>query len=163
MSPHQTIAVAVRLFAIWLFLYFTRDTLSYYFDAEARGHPGALVFALSVLVLTGAVSTVLWFFPLTVARKLLAAPASDTAPPATPDEWLAAGCVLLGLWLLSLAVPILVRDSLIQYLYRETYGGEPATPFLLRYVAEIGIALWLVCGAKGVRAIFRWARTAGVK
>jgi hypothetical protein len=70
MSPHQTIAVAVRLFAIWLFLYFTRDTLSFFYDPQAHSHPGALTMAISVLVLAGLVSSALWFFPLTVARKL---------------------------------------------------------------------------------------------
>jgi hypothetical protein len=162
MSPHQTIAIAVRLFAIWVFLYFVRDTLSFFYDPQVYIRPGAFAMALSVLILSGLVSSALWFFPLTVARKLLVSSASESVPPAKPDEWLAAGCVLLGLWVLSLAVPTFIRDSLMWYLYRESYGGSPISPLLLRYVVEIGIAIWLVCGAKGVRAIFRWARTAGV-
>jgi hypothetical protein len=162
MSPHQTIAVAVRLFAIWLFLYFVRDTLSFFYDPQAHSRPGAVALAISVILLSGLVASALWFFPLTVARKLLAAPASESAPPANPDDWLAAGCALLGLWVLSLAVPTFIRDALMWYLYRENYGGPPMWPLLFRYVVEIGIAIWLVCGAKGVRAIFRWARTAGV-
>jgi hypothetical protein len=162
MSPHQTIAVAVRLFAIWLFLYFVRDTLSFFYDPQAHSRPDALAVALSVITVSGLVASALWFFPLTVARKLLTSPTSESAPPAQPDEWVAAGCVLLGLWVLSLAVPLFIRDALMGYLYRDSYGGPPMWPILLRYVVEIGIAIWLVCGAKGVRAIFRWARTVGV-
>jgi hypothetical protein len=162
MSPHQTVAVAVRIFTVWLLLYSTSDILSFYFDSEARGHAGALTVAFAALALTCAVGAALWAFPLTVARKLLPPSAAEPAPPATPDAWLAVGCTLIGLWVLSSAVPLLFRDLLMHALYPEALAQPGGNLYVFRYVAEIVIAVWLVCGAKGVAAIFRWARSAGV-
>jgi hypothetical protein len=162
MSPHQTIAVAVRLFAIWLVLYFTRDIFAFYFDRGSHDHAGALVLALAVFLVVGAACLALWFFPLSVARKILTSSSTEPASPAPPETWLTVGCALLGLWVLSSAVPLLVRDSLIQYIYRTSYNDVGGGLFLLRYVGEILIAVWLVLGAKGIGRLFRWARGAGV-
>jgi hypothetical protein len=82
----------------------------------------------------------------------------------SPDLWLAMGCALIGLWVLTSAVPALVRDAVIVYSARGL--AEDTTPvqhWMLFYCLQIAIALWLIFGAKGFRGIFWRARYAGLQ
>ncbi len=46
MTPHQTLAVAVRLFAIVFAIYIVRELLAFYVSAHERGGPYAFSFWL---------------------------------------------------------------------------------------------------------------------
>ena len=73
------------------------------------------------------------------------------------------GCALIGLWVLTSAIPALVRDAVIIYAARGL--PEDTTPvqhWMLYYCLEILIALWLIFGARGFQRVFWWARYAGL-
>jgi len=160
MSPHQAIAVAVRLFAIWLAAYALRAMsaamLAGHVDSRELVVPGAVCF------LTLLVAVLLWFFPLTTARKLLAPVAATPAPAQGADTWLAVGCALIGLWLLATAIPSIIRDLLYLYFSSSDYDDSGEFRRWLAYrVVEVVIALWLIIGTKGIVKAFWWARNAG--
>jgi hypothetical protein len=162
MSPHQAVAVAVRIFAAWLGIAVLRDLASFAFVRQSD-MPG-YGFALALLVLTALFIAALWLFPGLIARRLLSPDNAKPEPSTSPDLWLAMGCALLGLWLLISALPTLVFDTYA--LAHISSGSED--PGNLRqsavyYLVEVGIALWLVFGAKGFRRLFWWARNAGYK
>ena len=160
MSPHQTIAVAARLFAAWLAAYSFQDIVTFYFEAASRSYSYALPIAITAVIVAAGLVLVLWFFPQTVARKLLVSPVSDSTPSGSPETWLAVGCTLIGLWVLTSAVPALIRRLL--FLHFADAGYQDATTvWLLYYSAEIAIALWLILGTKGIKRLFLWAQTAG--
>jgi len=159
MSPHQTVAVAVRLFAVWFAIYVMRESSSFYFQGRAQRDPYVLVIVLAILMLAVAFIAVLWFFPRSIAQGLLPAAGAQPQPPASADTWLAMGCGLIGLWLLTSALPPFIRNSLLLYLYRS--DGSDTTNLrigLFYFAAELVIAAWLICGANGFRKIFWWAR-----
>lgn len=162
MSPHQTIALAVRLFAIWFAIHVTRGMLEFYVAGNRNGDPNALPIALTISLLAVLFILFLWFFPLLIARGLLPSAAAEPAPPASPDVWFAVGCGLIGLWVLAWAVPALTRNLLVLYLVQSSEVDiSSLRSALLYYLAQVVIGVWLFLGASGVRKVFWWARNAG--
>ena len=111
MTPHQTLAVAVRLFALWLALYAARELVGAYVAGRERSdaHILPMVAVVSTLALIFLVA--LWFFPKSIARGLLPSSTDAPAKPASPDTWVAVGSGLIGLWLVASAVPGLLRTE----------------------------------------------------
>jgi hypothetical protein len=161
MSPHQTIAVAVRLFAVWLVIYVARDMLALYLEGNKQHDPHSFWIATFVSVLGAAFCLILWLFPRSVARTLLSNNSRDTPSTSSPDLWLGMGCALIGLWLLTSAVPALIRNSWILLLYRSDADTSSLRLSYLYYVPEVLIAIWLILGAKGFRKVFWSVRNAG--
>lgn len=162
MTPLQTLAVAVRLFSVWLAVSTGREIFAFYAAGIARGSSDGGLIAIFSIVLVAALTAALWFFPRTVARKLIAPSDQESQAPASPDTWLAVGCTLIGVWLFANSLPALVRRLLLIHF---TNGMEDESPdrgvWLFYYLLQIAISLWLVFGAKGLRNILRWARDAG--
>jgi len=165
MAPYQVVTIAIRLFAIWLAIYVARVGPAFYIDTRKYNDTVVLAFGAAVAVAAVGLIIVLWFFPRTIARALL--PGVSTAKPvaSSPNDWLAVGCSLLGLWLLSLAVPGLVRYLIVLYLTQRQSeeisfdGGVHATA--IYYALQICIGLWLIFGARGLKRLLEWARHAG--
>ena len=119
--------------------------------------------AVAFLALNILVAVVLWFFPRSIAGKLLSPDNAKPEASASPDLWLAMGCALLGLWMLTTALPSLVLDSYALAYVDATSDNTELKRSVLYYMVEMAIALWLVFGAKGFRRLFWWARQAGYK
>ena len=162
MSPHQIIAVAVRLFAVWLALEALQAAVAFLIPPGDLP-PTAIAAAILFVPVAALIVALLWRFPQTIARKLLSSSAAEPASTASPDSWMAMGCALIGLWIISYALPALIRDTLIWSLYTSNSGGLPRELLirLLDLAARVFIALWLIFGANGFRRLFWWARNAG--
>jgi uncharacterized membrane protein len=160
MSPIQMTALAVRLFAIWLGIYWL-GRFPYLYN-ETRHVMGFQATALPIVVMTFGVivALVLWFFPRTVARALL--PGDDPPPTvSSPAPWFTIGCVLLGLWVLSDAVPGMAERLFIFWeAKRQDIAIDGWEGILLYFVVKLVIAVWLLLGAAGMRKILWWARNA---
>jgi hypothetical protein len=160
MSPIQTVALGVRLFAIWLAIYCSRWAPYFYGQARDADDTAARVVIVAVGVLAFAAVLFLWFFPRTVARAIL--PAGDPVPvvPAGADAWLAVGCTLLGLWVLSDALPGLARHAAIAFYVSRANMPVPTGwgTDMLYDAVQLVIGAWLVLGAAGVRRTIAWAR-----
>src|SRR6266852_3182699 len=162
MTPHQTLAVAVRLFAIVFAIYIVRELLAFYVSAHERGGPYALAIAATVSVLAVLFLVVLWFFPRTIARGLLPLSSDTPAQPSPPDIWFATGSGLIGLCLMAFAVPALARNSLVIYLFRsESVDMSGLRSGLLYYSIQFVVGVGLLFGANGLRKVFLWVRNAG--
>jgi hypothetical protein len=161
MSPHQAVAVAVRIFAAWLGITVLRDLASFAFLKQSD-MPG-YGFAVAVVAMAALLVAALWFFPGTIARKLLSPANAKPEPSTSSDLWLAMGCALLGLWLLTSAIPTLIFNTyaLLRLNPGDDRGNVPQS--VVYYVVEVAIGLWLVFGGKGFRRLFWWARNAGYK
>lgn len=162
MSPHQIIAVAVRLFVIWLIINSVMVAPIFYVQLQMEF---SMIASLSILLVVGILVLVViwlgWRFPLTIANKLLDPQAQEPAEPAEPasaDLWLAVGCAFIGLWLLSTHVPSLVQ---MLTLWQLDYDGF--TVNLVYDLTGLALGVWLILGAKGFRRIFWWARNAGYR
>ena len=164
MTPHQAIAVAVRLFALWVAIHI--PGLAYAALSEGGGiHSGFAIAATAIIITIGALIVIgLWKFPQTIARGLLSVPESGQQAPASPDTWLAMGCALIGLWLVATCLPPLARDLLFLYSAAET-GSDTANVkyWLITYVVQFICAAWLIFGSRGLLKLYWWARLAGTK
>jgi hypothetical protein len=158
MTPHQVLAVAVRLFAIWLAIYVLRSAPSYYRELTRLGDSTGTAATLVVAGLAIAMVAFLWLFPRTVARTLLDAKSLAPPEPADPDTWFATGCALIGVWLIVPALSALIYDLSIFYLAQRDSRIDVADlqfDWIYR-AAEIVLGIWLVMGARGMRKLF-WA------
>jgi hypothetical protein len=160
MSPYQAAAVAIRLFSICLGIYALRTLPALALAAEGNS-PGlaytSFLFAISFLC-----AVTLWFFPGIVARKLLPTSKGE-APTASADTWLAMGCALIGLYMITYAVPALIHDAYVINVSGSYDQTGTAKSWVVYNALEVGIALWLILGAKGFRRAFWWARNAGTR
>jgi hypothetical protein len=161
MTPHQTLAVAARLFATWLAFYFARE----FFWFISTGHQ-KYPYEIAIMTILGLLGllllVVLWFFPKSVARGLLTLSTDVPAEPSPPQVWLAVGSSLIGLWLVASAVPALLRNSWVMYAFGSEYGNRAAlVDGVLYYVAQCLVGAALIFGANGIAKLIWWARTTG--
>ena len=162
MTPHQSLAVAVRLFAIWLAIYVARDMLGLYVLGRKQGDPHSLAIAVAVSALAVLFLIVLWFFPRTITRGLLPVPSDAPPQRSSPEIWFAAGSSLIGLWVMTSAVPALIRNLTVMYLSRsDSVDLSGLRSALLYYFVEFAVGVWLIVGAPGIRRFIWWARSAG--
>ena len=166
MTNAQIVALGVRLFCIWLALYLIRHAPGLWsLNTQQFPDSGAATAVIIFSIILLAVTAGLWLFPLVVARKLIPRATLDQ-PTALPIEQVqSAGFCLLGLWVLTEAVPRLVYISFIMYhstrpnamvsLEPQNYAGIAQT------VIQFIVGLWLLFGARGLLGVLRWARTAG--
>jgi hypothetical protein len=163
MTPHQTLAVAVRLFAVVIALYAARELLSYLIAFGERDKAFAPAVVVGILLLFGAVAAVLWFFPKSIARGLLASSNDAPAAPSAPDAWLGVGSALIGLWLTASAFAILARNLMLLWVFwAEAMDRSGLLGGLVYGAAELVVGLALIFGATGIRNFLVWARTAGL-
>jgi hypothetical protein len=157
MSPHQIIAVAVRLFAVWLAVTTVVSAPTFYMqliEVEVSS-TASLAAAVFVAALALGIVYVLWRFPLTIAGKLLTTASQEPVESASPDLWLAMGCSIVGLWLITSHLPTLVTMLVFGGI------GEWSVSVWLPNLTGLALGLWLVFGARGFRKLFWWTRHAG--
>jgi hypothetical protein len=123
-------------------------------EAEVNS-TSSIAAAVFVAMLALGIVYVLWRFPLTIAGKLLTPSAQEPVESASPDLWLAMGCSIIGLWLMTSHLPTLVTMLV--------FGGinEWGVSVWLPNLTGLALGLWLVFGARGFRKLFWWARHAG--
>ena len=111
MKPQHIVATTLRILAIvWLVYALTRVHSIFAYaasDSRISVNVSVIVF-VTILQLAGC--AVLWFFPLTLAARLVPGSVPD-APNADPPhlvEWLTLGMICVGLWGLIDSIPSLV-------------------------------------------------------
>jgi hypothetical protein len=165
MTPHQIVAVALRLFAVWLGIQ-TLRTLPAFFAVNSSDAPG-YVYAVFMFALTAVLVLAFWFFPRAITGKLLPHGVAESQPAVTADTWLAMGCSLIGLWILTTTIPRLVFDTFALNSMSNSMSSFEDRSQLLRGVlwelGQLAIAIWLVLGGKGFRKLFWWAQNAATR
>jgi hypothetical protein len=162
MTPHQTLAVAVRLFAVWLAVVAIRELVGGYIAGRERNDAYILPIVAVVAVVAVLFVVVLWFFPRTIARGLLPSGNDAPAKPSASEVWFVIGCSLIGLWLAASAVPGVLRNLGVMYLYKsESIDTSGLISGLIYLFAQIGVGVLLIVGANGIRRFVWWARHAG--
>ena len=165
MSPHQTLAVAVRLAAIWLFLYAISTMAGAYVEAHKYSAPDSLLPLFLGLGVVMLICSLLWFFPFFVAKRLLPPSTTDNNQSPLFDGWFSVGCSLIGVWVLAKAIPALVSYVLSNYLggnfWPDTFVVNPDWVLLVSFNAfHLIVGIWLFLGGKGLKKILIWARHA---
>ena len=163
MNAQQILSVAVRLFAIWLFLYAVSSLTGTYIEINKHGGHIALqiiLWSLSIIVL---ICCLLWLFPAFVARRILQESSTPAEQTTAFDDWFSLGCSLIGVWVLSKAIPALVSYLLLNYMGKTAYGNgyveNPDWHLLVTFnVLHIIFGIWLFIGARGLKKALHWAK-----
>jgi hypothetical protein len=159
MNPRQITAIALRVIAIFVGINTLRTLPVFFTSSESPGH----VYSLFLLGITTVLVLVLWFFPGTIAGRLVNSPNTQTHTSTPPDTWLAMGCALIGVWVLTSAIPSLIYDLFALNALSTYDDNAQVRHWIWRHVVELGIACSLILGGKGLRRVFWWAQNAGIK
>ena len=111
----------------------------------------------AVLASSIVVCAILWFFPLTIARKLLPAmgePRSEAAMSGSVA--LSVGLTLLGVWVLAYALPDAIYWATLFLLTRQLDSGyfewgHEQIASIVTTAAELVLATWLILGGTGIK------------
>lgn len=163
MSPQQIVAVVARLLAVWIVIHLPGQVSEIVYLGGHDADRSMRAFAVGGFAVELFVCLAIWFFPLTIARKLLRSSSEERPPPSSSDVWLGMGCALIGLWLLATSLPALVINFFILGSAIGSSGDiSSVRENVFFYLAEVAIAAWLILGAKGFQKVFWWARNAGI-
>lgn len=170
MTPVQIVAVFLRLLVIaWVLYMLGQGYVVFSFFTLETWPPSNRVIVVGTILLQLAICVVLWFFPVTIANKLLPAYSKPPDPQTPPRmlDWQALAAACLGLWIVSRAVPDLFYW--LTFVSMSSGGGldgagmDPENKAsVATTVVELVIGLWLILGAKRIAALLLRARTAGV-
>lgn len=160
MTPQQTVAVGIRVFAVWILL--NALNVGYFALVGFVGNtsPGAENLDLVPTVIWLLAGLVFWCFPRVIAGKLLPHKGDEAVPDSSAisaDTWLAVGCALIGVWVVVSSLPWLVQDlATWASAHLSAFGGVYE---LVRFL----LGVCLIIGAGRLRAIVRRAQYAGIR
>jgi divalent metal cation (Fe/Co/Zn/Cd) transporter len=159
MGREDLVAVASRIFAVFLLVTIARSFPSAIQLLGQEGSQPPLVLAGLVLASSIIVCALLWFFPLTIARKLLPVmhePRSETAMSGSVA--LSVGLTLLGMWVVAQALPDALYWTTLFFLTRQAGAayfewGYEQIAGIVSTVAELALAAWLIFGSSGIKRL----------
>ena len=147
MTPRQTIAVSVRVFAVWLVLYGLETGYVAVIVLRTSTSTGTLVFGVLLAAIWVAAGLALWSFPQAIARNLLSRELEDERIPdsgaAPPDIWLGVGCALIGVWVIVSSLPALAQDIADGWASAQLSGSG------VYFVVRVVLGVSLILGARG--------------
>jgi hypothetical protein len=166
MDREDIVAVGIRVFAVYLALS-TLYYLPYIFRLPAS-HTAVEWLAPAVIAVLLLVALALWFFPLTIARKLLPVMREPRAAAAIDARLaLSLGIALIGVWFATAAVRPLIMSAGLYLLNRGLSDEAGANPQELvqigSYSAQLLLGIGLALGSGGLRDLLLRARGAGPK
>lgn len=159
MSPHQTVALLVRLFVIWvacIFLIRIPGTYALYQQGD--------ISTFSMMVILGIVFIVLaliWNFPVFVSKRLLSTSIVQEPKSGSYESWLEIGIIAIGLWLLVQAIPSIIQYATL-YVYSQhvSIGGMPDTwnASLVSNIVQLILSFVMLFNASAIEKIIRKLR-----
>jgi hypothetical protein len=165
MTPHQALALGVRLFAVWYALVLVRELVAFATSWRPLDDFSALVLVIVGLVLSAVLLLVLWFFPNSIARGLLPQVTEAPTQPSSYQMWFTLGTALIGLWFVASAITPILRNLSVMYVFPpELVNSEDLRSLragIFYYAAELVLGLCLLFGATGIRKLVWRVRNVG--
>ena len=161
MTPHQFIAVVVRLFAIWYAIFLIKE-LPPSFITELE-HTGAIVpIKVGIALFLVLLGLLLWFAANPIARLIVPRPETETPLPWTEKRLLTIGSSIVGLWVMLYALSPLIYYGTLWFLSSKNQmpGWETGhTISLMTAFVVFALGVWLFVGARGLWLV--WSRLRG--
>ena len=168
MSREDIVAIASRLFAIFIAVTAIRTigvTFEVAYQSDTSAQPSAYIYLAIILVSALAASFVLWFFPLTIARKLL--PVMKEPQPSV--TWQSGNAMelalaILGFWVLSSAISDCVYWVTFYFNIRQETGtglesiSAAGKSEMVVAAFELVLGFVLVLGHRGISQLFNRLR-----
>jgi hypothetical protein len=167
-SREDIVAIAVRLFAVYLVMTSVRLAAGLFQFASMGGDQGYGMVAMAATVLPMlAAAALLWFFPLTVSRSLLPV-VKQPLPALSPDArtFEEVGLTLIGIWLVAMALSDAAHWTLFAAMMARTddqtiwLSPDQKANIIVTFL-ELGLGAWLVLGVRGIVGTIRRLRGQG--
>jgi hypothetical protein len=155
MSPQQVVALNLRVFAIWLSLWAIRYITFIPNNLASNDMNNAVVVSYFIGVGIIIVAILIWFFPMSVANKIVSQSSYKNKFNTRPDEVALVAISVLGLWKIVDSAPALVSYLFQLYLNagdRSIFSALDAAgkSDLIFMTIELIIAVILVTQAKKI-------------
>jgi hypothetical protein len=164
MTPHQALALGVRLFAVWYALALLRELSGFLVIRRPPLDSQELTAVTVGIVLSVVALLVLWFFPKSIARGLLPSPTGTSTQALSYQTWFALGTALIGLWFVASSITPILRNVSVMYFFRpELVNSEDVRQLrlsLVYYAVEVTLGLCLLFGATGITKLIWRVRNA---
>ena len=160
MKLNEVTAIALRIFAICLFLYALHqfvELAGYIDDASPDQLTVPILYFIAIIFVPMVISIIIWMFPLTVVKIFL--PKMETQEVRLSDDgsFLAAALAVLGVYVLTYAVPDLAfhitRIYMLARMWKAGHDARLGSEGIADFIAtilEIIIAFWLILGRSGL-------------
>ena len=162
MSREDVIAVASRLFAIFLVVSAIRTIGSAFQVQREVDSVGELVYyTLPVVIPYLLVGAFLWFFPVSVARKLLPVMRDSGQPIAKANSDVAAiAFSVLGMWILAEAISsgiywVVLLSGLFDQGNSVSLLSVREKASIISIISRAAIGFYLFFGARGIASLLR--------
>lgn len=162
MSREDVIAVASRLFAIFLVVSAIRTVGSAYQLGRELHSSGEIVYyTLPIAIPYLLVGALLWFFPVSVARKLLPVMRDSGQPIAKANSDIAAiAFSVLGMWILAEAISsgvywVTLLSGFLDNGAPVSYLSVRDKASIISTIARAVIGFYLLFGARGIASLLR--------
>ncbi len=164
MTPHQALALGVRLFAVWFALVTVRELVAFLTSWRPPDDSHALGVVLGGSLIALVILLILWFFPKSIARGLLPQSSDVPTQPSSYQAWFTLGIALIGLWFVASAVAPILRNLSVMYVFKSELTNledlRSLRAGLLYYLVELVLGLCLLFGATGIRKLILRVRNA---
>lgn len=159
MSREDLVAIAIRMFAVFVFVTVLRYLPSAAALFNQEGSRSYVIGYGIVLSVSLSICAILWYFPLSIARKLLPVmrePRSETAMNGSIA--LSVGLTLIGVWILAKALPNVIYWLTIFLLTRQKNSeyfawGNGQIAEMVFTAVELILAIWLIFGSSGIKRL----------
>lgn len=165
----QIVGIAIRLFAIFLVIYTLRHASSFLpYLVDSQSIKVDLSFVLLVTVVPILVAAFLWLLPLTIARNIIPGMgAKEPSSTLSNSEIAAVAFPILGLWVLTTAIPDTFYWATFTYMVKNAGLGKPELSpenvgNIVATIVELLIGFWLLLGSRGIASMLnrlRYARS----
>ncbi len=171
MKREEIVVVVLRLFAAAIAIWILRDApgmVTYLYQGDLGVEAISVILGFIIFVIIG---LGLWWFPHTIARRLLAGSRTDAEEVSeswSPEVLEQVGFTILGMYLLFSGISRLFYWSFFLYAAKN-YKGGPFDPSFGSWAAlftagiQIAFSLWLILGASGISGMIRKFREAGLR
>lgn len=161
MTPHQLIAAAVRIFAIWYVIFLVKEMPAKVIAVlQFNGTIDPVKIAILIILIL--ISPVLWFSANFIARAITPISAKDSPLPWTESRVLTIGASLIGLSVMAYALPPIIYYGTIWFLTQRSevtgWDAQQAASLTSAFVV-LAIGMWLFLGAHGLWQV--WSRIRG--
>jgi hypothetical protein len=164
MTPHQALALGVRLFAVWYALVLVRELVVFLTSWRPRDDFSALVLVIVGIALSVGFLVLLWRFPKSIARGLLPEATEAPTQSSSYELWFTLGTALIGLWFVASSITPILRNLSVMYVFPELVNSENLRSLregIFYYSAELVLGLCLIFGASGIRKLVWRVRNVG--
>lgn len=165
MTPHQALALGVRLFAVWYALVLVRELVVFLTSWRPRDDFSALVLVIVGIALSVGFLVLLWRFPKSIARGLLPEATGAPTQSSSYELWFTLGTALIGLWFVASSITPILRNLSVMYVFPpELVNSENLRSLregIFYYSADLVLGLCLIFGASGIRKLVWRVRNVG--